>query len=41
MMISANALVFLFRYWCRRIHNEHFIIGQAVEVVDQEVDLLL
>lgn len=41
MMISARALIFLFRYWSRRVNNEHFIIGQAVEVVDEEVDVEL
>lgn len=38
---SVSFLIFLFRYWGRRVNNQHFIVGQAVEVVDEEVDLLL
>ena len=35
---SVSFLIFLFRYWGRRVNNQDFIIGQAVEVIDQEVD---
>ena len=38
---SARALIFLSRYRSRRVNNQHFIVGQAVKVIDQEVDLLL
>ena len=40
-MVSANALIFLFRYWSRRVYDEDFFIGQAVVVIDEVVDLLL
>ncbi len=34
-------LILLTRDWSIRVNNQDFIIGQAIEMIDEEVDLIL
>lgn len=34
-------LILLTRNWSLWVNNQHFIIGQAIEVIDEEVYLIL
>jgi hypothetical protein len=39
--ILLLVFVFFSCYWCLWIYYQHFIVSQAVEVIDHKVDLLL
>lgn len=38
---SFICLILLTRDWSLRVNNQNFIIGQAIKVIDEEVDLIL